>query len=86
MLAAQGHIDPASAGAGAVLACLSSAAMNFFVRRDPYPAFPPFETDLPHLGRYRLAFLSQDVGHQYMRAKTSECDQRSPDESSSSRA
>ncbi len=30
------------------------AAMNFFVRRDPYPDFPVFETDLPHLGRYRL--------------------------------
>jgi hypothetical protein len=30
------------------------AAMNFLVRRDPYPDFPPFETDLPHLGRYRL--------------------------------
>jgi hypothetical protein len=30
------------------------AAMNFFVRRDPYPDFPPFETDLPHLGPYQL--------------------------------
>jgi hypothetical protein len=30
------------------------AAMNFFVRADPYPDFPDFETDLPHLGRYRL--------------------------------
>jgi hypothetical protein len=30
------------------------AAMNFLVRRDPYPDFPPFETVLPHLGRYRL--------------------------------
>ena len=30
------------------------AAMNFFVRRDPYPDFAPFETELPHLGRYRL--------------------------------
>jgi hypothetical protein len=30
------------------------AAMNLFVRRDPYPFFPPFETDLPNLGRYRL--------------------------------
>ncbi len=30
------------------------AAMNFFVRADPYPDFPAFETDLPHLGRYRL--------------------------------
>jgi hypothetical protein len=30
------------------------AAMNFFVRRDPYPDFAPFETDLPHLGHYWL--------------------------------
>ncbi len=30
------------------------AAMNFFVRRDPYPDFGPFETDLPRLGCYRL--------------------------------
>ena len=30
------------------------AAMNFFVRRDPYPDFPAFACDLPHLGRYRL--------------------------------
>ena len=30
------------------------AAMNFFVRADPFPDFPAYETDLPHLGRYRL--------------------------------
>ena len=30
------------------------AAMNQFVRRDPYSFFPPFETQLPHLGAYRL--------------------------------
>jgi len=30
------------------------AAMNFFVRADAYPDFPDFETNLPHLGRYRL--------------------------------
>jgi hypothetical protein len=30
------------------------AAMNFLVRRDPYSDFAPFETDLPHLRRYRL--------------------------------
>jgi hypothetical protein len=30
------------------------AAMNFFVRRDPYPDFGPFETELPHLGSYQL--------------------------------
>jgi hypothetical protein len=30
------------------------AAMNQFVRRDPYPDFPPFATELPHLGAYRL--------------------------------
>jgi hypothetical protein len=30
------------------------AAMNHFVRRDPYPDLPPFETSLPHLGAYRL--------------------------------
>ena len=32
----------------------SGAAMNFFVRADAYPDFPGFETDLPHLGHYRL--------------------------------
>ena len=26
--------------------------MNAFVRADPYPDFGPFETELPHLGRY----------------------------------
>ena len=26
--------------------------MNQFVRADPYPDFAPFETELPHLGRY----------------------------------
>jgi hypothetical protein len=30
------------------------AAMNFLVRADAYPDFATFETDLPHLGRYRL--------------------------------
>ena len=30
------------------------AAMNQFVRRDPYPDFPPFAAELPHLGAYRL--------------------------------
>lgn len=30
------------------------AAMNVFVRRDPYPFFPEFATRLPHLGAYRL--------------------------------
>jgi hypothetical protein len=35
-------------------ALAEGAAMNFFVRRDPYPDFPAFETDLPHLGRYQL--------------------------------
>ena len=28
--------------------------MNAFVRSDPYPFFGPFETDLPHVGRYRF--------------------------------
>jgi hypothetical protein len=32
----------------------AGAAMNFFVRANSYPDFPDFETDLPHLGRYRL--------------------------------
>jgi len=32
----------------------SGAAMNAFVRNDPYPFFGPYETELPHLGRYRL--------------------------------
>ncbi|HXT07859.1 MAG TPA: hypothetical protein VN715_13085 [Roseiarcus sp.] len=35
-------------------ALAQGAAMNFLVRADPYPDFPAFETDLPHLGRYRL--------------------------------
>lgn len=30
------------------------AAMNFLVRADAYPGSLTFETDLPHLGRYRL--------------------------------
>jgi hypothetical protein len=30
------------------------AAMNAFVRADAYPDLASFETDLPHLGRYRL--------------------------------
>jgi hypothetical protein len=35
-------------------ALAAGAAMNAFVRADPYPDFGPFETDLPHLGRYVL--------------------------------
>jgi hypothetical protein len=35
-------------------ALAAGAAMNSFVRADPYPFFGPFETDLPHLGRYRF--------------------------------
>ena len=35
-------------------ALAKGAAMNQFVRRDPYPDFRPFETHLPHLGRYVL--------------------------------
>ena len=35
-------------------ALAQGAAMNLFVRDDPYPFFAAFETDLPHLGRYRL--------------------------------
>jgi len=35
-------------------ALAEGAAMNQFVRRDPYPFFPDFQTDLPHLGAYRL--------------------------------
>ena len=37
----------------AVAAALASgAAMNSFVRGDPYPFFGPYETELPHLGAY----------------------------------
>jgi hypothetical protein len=32
----------------------AGAAMNSFVRADPYPFFGPFETDLPHVGHYRF--------------------------------
>lgn len=32
----------------------SGAAMNSFVCKDPYPFFGPYETTLPHLGRYSL--------------------------------
>jgi len=32
----------------------SGAAMNQFVRADPYPDFGPFATDLPRLGPYEL--------------------------------
>jgi hypothetical protein len=32
----------------------AGAAMNVFERADPYPDFGPFETELPHLGRYVL--------------------------------
>jgi hypothetical protein len=35
-------------------ALAAGAAMNAFVRANPYPEFGPFETDLPHLGRYVL--------------------------------
>ena len=35
-------------------ALAQGAAMNQFVRTDPYPCFPDFQTELPHLGRYRL--------------------------------
>jgi hypothetical protein len=35
-------------------ALAEGAAMNQFVRRDPYPFFREFQTELPHLGRYRL--------------------------------
>jgi hypothetical protein len=35
-------------------ALAQGAAMNQFVRADAYPDFPAFETNLPHLGRYRL--------------------------------
>jgi len=33
-------------------ALAAGAAMNAFVRADPYPDFGPFETELPNLGRY----------------------------------
>jgi hypothetical protein len=36
-------------------ALAAGAAMNEFVRADPYPDFGPFETDLPHFGRYVFA-------------------------------
>lgn len=35
-------------------ALAEGAAMNSFVRNDPYPFFGPFETELPHLGLYRF--------------------------------
>jgi hypothetical protein len=35
-------------------ALATGAAMNHFVRADPYPDFGPFTTDLPRLGRYDL--------------------------------
>ena len=35
-------------------ALAAGAAMNAFVRANPYPSFGPFETDLPHVGRYRF--------------------------------
>ena len=40
--------------AAVALALADGAAMNFLVRRDPYPDVPAFETQLPHLGAYRL--------------------------------
>ncbi len=33
----------------------TGVAMNAFEHADPYPDFGPFETDLPHLGRYVFA-------------------------------
>ncbi|MGD0561515.1 MAG: hypothetical protein ABSA66_00365 [Roseiarcus sp.] len=35
-------------------ALAAGAAMNSFVRKDPYPFFGRYETTLPHLGRYRF--------------------------------
>ncbi len=35
-------------------ALAAGAAMNSFVRKDPYPFFGRYETTLPHLGRYSL--------------------------------
>ncbi|MGD1015256.1 MAG: hypothetical protein ABR863_02285 [Roseiarcus sp.] len=35
-------------------ALAAGAAMNSFVRSDPYPFFGSYETDLPHLGHYRF--------------------------------
>ncbi|MGA2494186.1 MAG: hypothetical protein ABSF67_14760 [Roseiarcus sp.] len=35
-------------------ALAAGAAMNAFVRADPFPLFGPFETDLPHVGHYRF--------------------------------
>ena len=35
-------------------ALAQGAAMNQFVRSDPYPFFPEFRTELPNLGPYRL--------------------------------
>jgi len=35
-------------------ALAAGAAMNSFVRGDPYPFFGGFETDLPHLGHYKF--------------------------------
>ena len=32
----------------------AGAAMNAFVRKNPYPFFGPYQTALPHLGRYSL--------------------------------
>ena len=53
MLDLDGFVRPGfEADVAAALA--RGAAMNQFVRRDPYPFFPAFKTDLPHLGRYRL--------------------------------
>lgn len=35
-------------------ALAAGAAMNAFVRSNPYPFFGPFETELPRVGRYRF--------------------------------
>ncbi len=53
MLDTDGFVRPGfDARVRAALA--EGGAMNQFVRRDPYPDFGPFATDLPHLGAYRL--------------------------------
>jgi len=64
LLASLGKISPDERkSAGAAINALkdevsdalaAGAAMNEFVRADPYPGFGPFETNLPNLGRYVL--------------------------------
>ena len=53
MLDLDGFVKPSFA-ASVTQALAQGAAMNQFVRRDPYPFFPDFQTELPHLGTYRL--------------------------------